>query len=406
MAAAGITVLLQAQGPGRFPDLQHQARRLFARLHSWNPGASTPPPMLIGGAAFFPDPIASPLWQGFPSAALVLPRLALTRSQAGTFLSVNLPVEPGETLSEAARRAEREAQDILTHLETFSSTQSLPVLATDWSDMEGDQSAWNQTVQQALDLIHQGYLRKVVLARTLTVSPQAPLELCDLLQSLEEICPHCFRFLLEFQPGVTFAGATPERLVSIQRGFLRTAAIAGSIRRGLTAAEDENLGAELLQSDKDRREHALVADYLRARLAPLTADLYVAETPGLLRLPNIQHLWTPIQGRLRSGCGPMDVLAALHPTPAVGGLPLDAALDFIRRHEGFERGWYAGPIGWLDAQGNADFAVAIRSALVRSSEMTLFAGAGIVAGSDPDREWEEIGLKLQFLLQALQRVMA
>lgn len=404
MAGAGITALLRAQGRGRFASLQQQVRGLFARLYTLPSGPSLPPPALIGGGAFFADHSPADGWDAFPAAALVLPRLTLTRYHEETFLSINLPHLPGETLTQTIQRAQREAQAALNSLDALPLSEPAP--PTDGTCQEPDRAAWHETVQRALAHIASARLHKVVLARTLTVQTEHPIALPDLLQRLSETCPNCFRFLVEFRAGTAFAGATPERLVSIQDGSLRTAAIAGSIRRGLTPAEDQALGVELLQSDKNRREHALVADYLHARLAPFTANLNPPETPTLLRLPNIQHLCTPFQGNLRAGCGPLDVLDALHPTPAVGGLPHDSALDFIRRYEGIQRGWYAGPIGWLDADGDADFAVAIRSALFHSRQMTLFGGAGIVAGSDPDREWDETSLKMQFLLNALQAVPA
>ncbi len=403
-AGAGVTALLRAQGTGRFAHLQQQARSLFARLYTPPAARTLPPPALIGGGAFFADHAPTGGWDAFPSAALVLPRLTLTRHHEQTFLSINLPCLPDETLTQALQRAQREAQAALASLNALPPSEPAP--PADWTCREPDRAAWHETVQRALAFIQSARLHKVVLARTLTVQSEHPIALIDLLQRLGETCPNCFRFLVEFQAGAAFAGATPERLISIQQGFLRTAAVAGSIRRGVTPAEDQALGDDLLRSVKNRHEHTLVTDYLRTRLAPFTANLNMPETPTLLRLPNIQHLYTPFEGNLRQGCGPLDVLDALHPTPAVGGMPLNAALDFIRRCEGFARGWYAGPIGWLDADGNADFAVAIRSALFHPRQMTLFGGAGIVAGSDPDREWDETSLKMQFLLNALQAVPA
>jgi isochorismate synthase len=201
--------------------------------------------------------------------------------------------------------------------------------------------------------------------------------------------------------GKTFLGATPELLARVERGELFSVALAGSVGRGKTPAEAESLAAELLASTKDRHEHALVVGAIRHGLEPLTAQLDIPNVPGIRRLANIQHLETPIRGKLAAGCGALDVVAALHPTPALGGVPRQPALEFIAANEPTARGWYAAPIGWLDAEGNGTFAVAIRSALVDGDRALLYAGAGIVDGSDPAKEWQETELKFKPLMDAL-----
>lgn len=403
IAARGVAVLLTADGQHRFTDLNNQSRQVFAHLQVLNSQANLPPPILLGGAAFFAQSGQTEGWRSFPSAALVLPRHAIIQRGGQFFLSINQPIRAGETRAAVTERLRAEAAALSAEQTTHTSADSTPA---EWRALETDRAHWRQSVRDAVTHIRHGILRKVVLARPLTILPKRPVEPAELLQRLGDSCPDCFRFLFEFQPGAAFAGATPERLAAVQDGHLRTAAIAGSMRRGITPEEDDALARQLLESPKNRREHALVVDYLRARLDPLTTKLIIAPNPDLLRLPNIQHLRTPITGRLRAGCSPLDVAAALHPTPAVGGLPAESALDFIRRREGFDRGWYAGPVGWLDSSGNGDFAVAIRSALFHPHEITLFGGAGIVDGSDPDREWEETDLKMQFLLNAMQAVPA
>ncbi len=160
-------------------------------------------------------------------------------------------------------------------------------------------------------------------------------------------------------------------------------ALAGSAPRGATGEEDRHLGSELLYSAKNREEHEIVTTTIRDSLASLCSRIWITDTPELLRLKNIQHLQTAIVGELLPGRSMLEALHALHPTPAVGGSPTEQALAFIRAHENLDRGWYAGPIGWIDLRGNGEFAVALRSALLEKNQATLFAGCGIVRDSDP-----------------------
>lgn len=196
-------------------------------------------------------------------------------------------------------------------------------------------------------------------------------------------------------------GATPELLARVDGAHVETVALAGTAARGRDPAEDEALGAALLASAKDRREHALVADAVRAALAARCATVEAPPAPSLRRLPRVQHLETRFTGTLRPAGGLLDLAAGLHPTPAVAGAPRGAALAWLRRHEPLARGWYAGAVGWLDAQGDGALAVAIRSALLQGDRAFTFAGAGVVAGSDPAAEWDETALKLETLGRAL-----
>jgi salicylate biosynthesis isochorismate synthase len=183
---------------------------------------------------------------------------------------------------------------------------------------------------------------------------------------------------------------------------VRTHALAGTIRRGATPDDDRALGAALMVSAKERLEHALVVDAIRAALAPLSRELDVPDQPSLHRLPKLQHLSTPIRATLNAEATLLQVVAALHPTPAVAGHPRAPALDHIRAHEGFDRGWYAAPIGWIDAHGNGDFIVALRSALIAGGACRLFAGCGIVADSEPVNEYQETELKLSGMRAAIR----
>ena len=240
-----------------------------------------------------------------------------------------------------------------------------------------------------------------MLAQSLAVGLAGELDVVDTLDRLSDTYPGCFRFLVEPGRGGTFFGATPERLVSLEGRTVQTEALAGSTGRGDTPAEDQWLASELQDSEKDVHEHELVTDAVRDQLTPLAASIRTG-TRTVRRLATVQHLRTPIQATLNRDEHVLSLVEALHPTPAVGGLPPDAALRTIRETEAFNRGWYAAPVGWFDAAGDGAFGVAIRSALAREDAATLFAGAGIVGDSDPDSEWDELQLKYRPVMDELE----
>ncbi len=321
-------------------------------------------PRWFGGLAFRADHRLSAPWEGFPAARFVAPEEVLE-------------LDPDLEVAVDAPR---------------------PALCA--SDPTPDHAGWCRMVEAALAAIQRGDLTKVVLARALRLTFDAPLDPLDVLVRLRRAHPDTFCFLFEPQPGCAFVGATPELLARVDGDAVETEALAGSIARGATPAEDRALGERLLRSAKDRHEHALVVEAIRRALTPLTETLHIPSEPRLRRLGNVQHLETPIHGRLRDA-DLLAVVEALHPTPALGGTPRDAALDFIARLEPFPRGWYAAPVGWMTADGEGEFAVAIRSALICGNTAILYAGAGIVAGSEPEKEWEETALKLD----AMRRVL-
>jgi menaquinone-specific isochorismate synthase len=300
---------------------------------------------------------------------------------------------------------ESESQRIWQELETLRSvrpmaSRSRSQTLTGTIAAAASQRAFKQSVTRALQSIAQGQLDKIVLATVLDITAPQPFDLIGSLQNLRDRYPNCYRFSASCGNGETFIGASPERLVAVHDRQLKTEALAGSAPRGVTAAEDDRFAAQLINSDKEAREHQLVIDFITQRLASLDMRAELAE-PRLLRLSNIQHRHTPITARMPAAGHILDVVGGLHPTPAVAGWPRAIACQHIPQYEDFDRGWYAAPIGWVDTQGNGEFAVGIRSALLKGNQARLFAGAGIVAGSDPERELNEVQMKLQALLQAL-----
>ena len=259
---------------------------------------------------------------------------------------------------------------------------------------------FRKSVLSALKSIQKNQLHKIVLAHALDVTSPIPFNLVNSLNNLRRLYSNCYIFSTSNGQGQTFIGASPERLVRIHNQRLETDALAGSSPRGRTAIDDAQLGDRLLSSQKETHEHQVVIDFIADHLRELGISPQQLSA-RLLQLPNIQHLHTPIRAIVPPEVHLLDVVAKLHPTPAVAGVPRELACEQIRYYEQFERSLYAAPIGWVDHRGNGEFAVGIRSALLDGCQARLFAGAGIVAGSNPDQELTEVELKLQALLAAL-----
>jgi menaquinone-specific isochorismate synthase len=387
IAAGGDAATVRAGGPDRFEAVRAAARRLFDGLMTPDSPPAGARPRLYGGFAFHEDHTdPSDTWAGFPGALFVLPKIQLSLTADGAWLTA---AATGEAASErAAGRVDRwerrlSALPELVRTDTPGITVEHPTPS---------RAGWREQVTDAVAKIRGGTLRKVVLAQALDVELGGPVDVPGALTALSETYPGCHRFLFEPDGGGTFFGATPERLVTRRDRTVQTEALAGSTGRGETTTEDEWLASQLRQNEKDVHEHELVVEAIRDQLAPVAAEVTTG-TRTVRRLDTVQHLQTPIRAELAGDEHVLSLVEALHPTPAVGGLPPDDALRTIRETETFDRGWYASPVGWFDADGDGTFAVAIRSALARERAATLFAGAGIVADSDPDEEWDELQLK-------------
>lgn len=258
---------------------------------------------------------------------------------------------------------------------------------------------WQQKVAAVLAEIAAGRYQKAVLARPVDV-PLPGVDVGAVLSRLADRYPGCFIFKYRSRAG-DWLGASPERLASLEDGVLRALCLAGSRPRGGDEAVDDRLRDELLSSPKEREEHELVRAAIASSIGPFCSTMAHPSEPAVVRMANIQHLSTPFEGKIRPGASLLDVVASLHPTPAVGGSPRREALEAIDRIEEMDRGWYAGPIGWVDFDGEGEFAVGLRSGLVGAESARLYAGAGIVAGSNPANEYAETETKLRPLRESL-----
>ena len=271
-----------------------------------------------------------------------------------------------------------------------------PVGPLSWSSGERTAREWGDTVAATVARIRAGELDKAVLARDLIARAVAPIDVRTVLERLHARYPQCFTFSV-----AGMVGATPELLLRREGEELTSLVLAGTRPRGADKEEDERLAEQLMSSAKDVEEHGLAVDSLRTALAPLAEELAVPAWPHLLRLANVQHLATRAHARLRPGVSALDAVAALHPTAAVGGTPTATAMRLIDEVEGMDRGCYAGPVGWVDGAGNSEWGIALRSARVDGATARLFAGCGIVSGSDPEAEIAETESKFRPVREAL-----
>ena len=419
MAAIGAVEAIEAVGGDRF-SAASAARAVLAARILRDAAPDAPAPVLVGGFSFTPDarhggdpgpfehdagqgPDRGPCWDGFGDCRLVLPEVTVIDRPDGTWVQAATRVGPDGDEAAAAAALER-------RLDAFGSEPPVvsPAGPADGA-ANGDNACdrdddYRALVTAAVAAIEQGELQKVVLARTLTLHYELdPVAVLDLMRRHS---PACAAFAFTSGPA-TFLGATPEELVALDGSRLHTVALAGTAPRGDSHETDERFAAGLLASDKNRSEHRFVVDGIIDALSGLGLVDPAPAEPGLMRLSRVQHLRTPITARVqrrRTGASDMDVLrvaGVLHPTAAVGGTPTGAALEFIAGHEGFDRGWYAAPVGWCDLDGNGELGVALRCALTGPGGTHLFAGAGIVVDSDPDDELQETAMKLQALLDVV-----
>ncbi|WP_232688606.1 isochorismate synthase [Halobacterium zhouii] len=392
LSGVGAAARVTASGGERFDAVREWADDLLAEHDHGGPDVARP--RLLGGFSFLADHEAGGSWPGFPPAEFVLPAVQLASAGDETWLTVTR-VDEDPAAVEDELEAARDRVESLPAMQPGGDApgveQTVPT---------PDADAWRDQVGDVVDRIQAGNLRKVALATALRADLAGDVESRNLLERLRQRYPECFRFLVEPTDDAAFLGATPERLATLRGDTVETTALAGSVGRGDTPEEDAELVAQLREGEKLRHEQRLVTEDIADRLRAL-GDVIIGDR-GVRTLSNIQHLETPIEADVGDDVHVLDVVEALHPTPAVGGLPAVAALDTIRETESFDRGWYAAPVGWFDADGEGTFGVGIRSAVTAEREVTLFAGNGIVADSDPDEEYEEIQLKYRPILDELE----
>jgi isochorismate synthase len=398
VAGLGCVRQLTAHGPERFAQASRQWLSLTATALCdpvEQPEGSGL--LAVGGFAFAPEGGESPPWAGFAPASLIVPEISLARGSGRTAVTLNLSVAPDDTTDQLMELVSQRLGSL--------TAGDLPLLDPSPAGTYRVHSVmppahYEEAVDAAVRRIRAGTIDKVVLAREVEAVAPAAHDPAAILGVLRQEFPSCYVFAVG-RGEATFLAASPELLVRREGQRASTVALAGSIGRSADPAVDDHLGERLLRSQKDREENAIVARAISRVLSPHAVWVTGAPEPVVVKVANIQHLATPIRAQLASPLPALELAGLLHPTPAVGGDPRERAVDLIPALEGFDRGWYAGAVGWTDQTGDGEFSVALRCALLRGSVARLYAGCGIVRDSDPASELAETELKLGALLPLL-----
>jgi menaquinone-specific isochorismate synthase len=377
----------------RFQAIEEVWRKLINESIIHNP-YSLPGtgPVLFGGFSFDPEEKSS-LWSNFPNSRMILPKYSLVIKDDATYLTINILSDQQMSVSEIVYSYEHLKNSLfaldfepsspnLTHVEALKSRE------------------WLETIEHAKKLINNNELSKVVLARELVAAFDEPIDTSTVLYNLLEQQKQSYVYAIESGEDC-FIGATPERLIKVESNRLFTTCLAGTAPRGETLMEDERIEKELLQDQKNLEEHQFVVQTIKEAIDTCSFDIEMPNSPTVMKLKNLQHLYTPIEATLKEGYSILNLVEKLHPTPAMGGVPREKALQFIHHFETLNRGWYAAPLGWIDSAGNGEFVVGIRSGLIQGKKASLFAGCGIVKDSNPDTEFLETDIKFKPMLMAL-----
>jgi salicylate biosynthesis isochorismate synthase len=398
LAALGCVARLRASGEDRFARVARAWRELAGAAEAdapdGPPGAGL---VAVGGFAFAPDGGGAPHWAGYDAADLVVPEVALARRGGDVRLTLAALAAPDDVPEELAARLSRRLASLRR--------DELPLLDPAPAgrfriDSVAPPEHYEEAVARAVERIRAGALEKIVLAREVTVQAPAPHDAAAVFGVLRGGFESCYVFCAA-RGDSAFVAASPELLIRRDGHRAQTVALAGSTRRSADPAVDAHLGEQLLQSEKDREEHAIVARRIARALRPHAVWVAAPDEPAIIKVANIQHLATPIRAQLASPLGAIELAALLHPTPAVGGEPHRVAAPLIPALEGLDRGWYAGAVGWTDANDDGELCVALRCALLRGREARLYAGVGVVRDSVPSAELSETEIKLGALLPVL-----
>jgi isochorismate synthase len=398
LAALGCVRRIAGSGPARFADAARAWRELAGAAEAdapdGPPGAGL---VAVGGFAFGDDGGGAPHWAGFEAADLVVPEVALARRGGDVRLTLAALAAPDDVPEELAARLERRAGELRG--DPLPLLDPAPAGRFHIASIAPPEH-YEAAVARAVERIRAGDFEKIVLAREVAVHAPAAHDAAAVFGVLRAAFESCYVFCAG-RGDAAFIAASPELLVRREGLRASTVALAGSTRRSADPAVDDHLGEQLMRSDKDREEQEIVARRIARALRPYSVWVAAPDEPAIVKVANIQHLATPIRAQLTHPRSAIELAGLLHPTPAVGGEPHAAAAPRIPAFEGLDRGWYAGPVGWTDANEDGEFCVALRCALLRGREARLYAGVGVVRDSDPAAELAETEVKLGALLPVL-----
>ncbi|MEY6432176.1 isochorismate synthase [Thioalkalicoccus limnaeus] len=398
-AGYGVAAEWQAMGPMRFHQLRATAQAARASWTQLDVDDTGHRGFALLGFAASPMELETDERDHLPNALLWVPEVALRghHDRGALILTTTLPASAAALLARWQGWIER----LVPALRQVEPTADPGPIRLRRDQNQPEIVGWEHLVESALKQIAEGKLDKVVISRRLRVTGARPFDRARLMTTLGRLFPSCQ--LVSISRNEThFVAATPERLVACSGDRIEVDAIAGTVARAAHPHRDAALGEALLNSVKDRREHDLVIDAIRAALTTCSDQIEIPEVPVLMRLKNAQHLWSPIRARVAPGMDVFRLAELLHPTPATNGEPRNAASSWLRRTEPINRGWYTGAAGIVEPDLTGDLWVMLRCAQICRDRADLFAGAGIVAGSDPLCEWQETEDKLGAMLTALQ----
>ena len=399
LAAVGCVRRLEAAGSGRFATVAAAWRELVAGAEADAPdGPAGAGLVAVGGFGFADEGGAAPHWAGFPPAVLTVPEVALARRGKDVRATVATLAQPDDVAEQLARRLHERLAGLRQ--------RPLPLLDPAPAGRFRVSSVappehYEEAVARAVEGIRAGELEKIVLAREVAVHAPADHDAAAVYGVLRAAFRSCYVVCAGTADGAAYIAASPELLVRREGSRASTVALAGSTRRSADRAVDDHLGERMLRSGKEREEQAIVTRRIVRALRPHAVWIAAPEEPELVKVANIQHLATPIRAQLTSPLSAVELAGLLHPTPAVGGEPHAAAAPRIPALEGLDRGWYAGAVGWTDANEDGELCVGLRCALLRGREARLYAGVGVVRDSDPAAELAETEVKLGALLPVL-----
>ncbi|MDL4842556.1 isochorismate synthase [Aquibacillus rhizosphaerae] len=379
----------------RFEETEKQWKEMLSDAIIFNPyRVAGTGPIAVGGFSFDPQKENTGLWKHFEESRFRIPAYLLTIEKGICYLTINVIVCPEDHPTQLFYTIKKNKQLLLGNHDILPEGPKIE------KKKEIKPSEWKEIVTKATNEIKKGHADKIVLAREMQVTFDRPADISAILDKLIQTQTNSFIFAFE-NKNDCFLGATPERLVRVYDQQLFSTCLAGTAPRGETIEEDQQIGLELLRDVKNREEHDYVVQMIREAISACCEQIEVPKNPVLYPLKNLQHLYTPVKASLKNEYSIIDVVKQLHPTPALGGLPREKSLEFIRENEILDRGWYGAPIGWFDAQKNGEFAVAIRSALLQGGKASLFAGCGVVKNSEPEAEYQETNIKFTPMLSVL-----
>ncbi|TNE70329.1 isochorismate synthase [bacterium] len=358
-------------------------------------------PFFMGGMAFGQNEL-SEIWKPFKKLRLSIPEWTYIKNGQFALLNLAYMVKVGEPIIDIIPILEERISTLEKAINSLKDASPEPDRLHYYVSSETPFQQWEQGIKQAKVVFDSGEAQKLVLARELNVTANRKIEPTRFINKLRGLYPSCYSFMIHLPEGPTFLGSSPERLVSFHKNYILTEALAGSIPRGKSAKEDAFLEQSLFNSAKDLTEHQIVVSEIISRLKPFSNEIQVAEQPGIRKVANVQHLHTPITAWINHKTELLDLFFELHPTPAVGGYPKDVAKKHVQKIEGFDRGWYAGPVGWFNLSGSGEFAVGIRSGIIWENQARFYAGCGIVPDSEALKEWDETKVKFIPMLTALE----